>query len=178
MAVLPAFSPSHRMQNGVTLLASWHVRKKIGLPFCLLRADHLQDNGASVVDSAVREQASDKASSSTQDSMAAADTATTSGAGFDMVAAAEWPELPADVVLLSPSQCRTLWRQFSSDSMYAVRQVSILPMLRLSQTQSRQGSRWYGFAVVCISINIFTTHFPAPCFFRMLAALARRLGRD
>ena len=92
----------------------------------------MQDNGASVVDTAVREQASDKASSSTQDSMVAADTATTSGAGFDMVAAAEWPELPADVVLLSPSQCRTLWRQFSSDSMYAVRQVSTLPMLRLS----------------------------------------------
>ena len=48
-----------------------------------------------------------------------------------MVAAAEWPELPADVVLLSPGQCRTLWRQFSSDSMYAVRQVSVLAMLNL-----------------------------------------------
>lgn len=58
-----------------------------------------------------------------------------------MVAAAEWPELPADVVLLSPSQCRILWRQFSSDSMYAVRQVSTLPMLRLSQKQKATGQQ-------------------------------------
>jgi len=84
---------------------------------------HLQENGASVVDAAVMEQASDKATSSSQDSMTATDSATSSGSGFDLVAASEWPNLPAEVVLLSPSQCRTLWRQFSSDSTYAVQQV-------------------------------------------------------
>ena len=35
---------------------------------------------------------------------------------FDIVAASEWPGVAAERVLLSPSQCRTLWRQFSSDS--------------------------------------------------------------
>lgn len=85
---------------------------------------HLQENGASVVDTAVMEQASDKATSSSQDSMTATDSATSSGSGFDLVAASEWPDLPAEVVLLSPSQCRTLWRQFSSDSTYAVQQVA------------------------------------------------------
>ena len=85
---------------------------------------HLQENGASVVDTAVMEQASDKATSSSQDTMIAADLASSSGSGFDLVAASEWPHLPAEVVLLSPSQCRTLWRQFSSDSTYAVHQVA------------------------------------------------------
>ena len=66
----------------------------------------------------------------------------TSGAGFDMVAAAEWPELPADVVLLSPVQCRTLWRQFSSDSMYAVRQVSVVPMPRLFHVHMQHTPVW------------------------------------
>jgi hypothetical protein len=42
---------------------------------------------------------------------------------FDMVAASEWPGLPEQAVLLSPTQCRTLWRQFSSDSNTAVQQV-------------------------------------------------------
>ena len=83
----------------------------------------MQDNGVSVVDTAVMEQASDKASSSSRDSTAAADTAASSTSGFDLVAASEWPDLPVDVVLLTPAQCRTLWRQFSSDSMYAVQQV-------------------------------------------------------
>lgn len=83
----------------------------------ILRLDSKQENGCSVVDTAVMEQASDKASSSSQD------TAASSGAGFDLVAASDWPDLPAEVVLLSPAQCRTLWRQFSSDSIYAVRQA-------------------------------------------------------
>lgn len=81
-----------------------------------------------MVDTVVMEQASDKASSSSQD------TAASSGAGFDLVAASEWPDLPAEVVLLSPAQCRTLWRQFSSDSMYAVRQVSMKALLGFGQT--------------------------------------------
>ncbi len=78
-----------------------------------------------MVDTAVMEQASDKASSSSQDSIASADTAASSASGFDMVAASEWPDLPADAVLLTPAQCRMLWRQFSSDSVYAVQQVGI-----------------------------------------------------
>lgn len=45
------------------------------------------------------------------------------GEGFDLVAAAEWPGVPEAAVLLSPPQCRALWRQFASDSAYSVQQV-------------------------------------------------------
>ena len=45
------------------------------------------------------------------------------GDGFDLVAAAEWPGVPEDAVLLSPPQGRALWRQFASDSAYSVQQV-------------------------------------------------------
>ncbi len=80
-----------------------------------------------MVDTAVMEQASDKAASSSQDSLTTADTAASSTSAFDMVAASEWPDLPADAVLLTPTQCRMLWRQFSSDSVYAVQQVGSEP---------------------------------------------------
>ncbi len=42
---------------------------------------------------------------------------------FDIVAANDWPGVPPNRALLGPAQCRTLWRQFSSDSAYAVQQV-------------------------------------------------------
>ena len=41
----------------------------------------------------------------------------------DMMAAQEWPGMAPDLVLLSPAQCRQLWRQFSSDSSYIVQQA-------------------------------------------------------
>ncbi len=43
--------------------------------------------------------------------------------GFDMLSAAEWPGVPHAAVLLSPGQCRGLWRQFLSDSNFVVQQV-------------------------------------------------------
>lgn len=42
---------------------------------------------------------------------------------LDILAASEWPNISAAAVLLSPLQCRTLWRQFISDSNSHVQQV-------------------------------------------------------
>ena len=43
--------------------------------------------------------------------------------GVDIMASSEWPGVsPADV-LLSPGQCRTVWRQFLSDSTFTVQQA-------------------------------------------------------
>ncbi|KAK9824432.1 hypothetical protein WJX72_010204 [[Myrmecia] bisecta] len=44
-------------------------------------------------------------------------------AEFDIMSASEWPQAPAASVLLTPSQCRTLWRQFASDANYTVQQA-------------------------------------------------------
>ena len=48
-----------------------------------------------------------------------------SGPAFDLLAAAEWPGLPegSAEVLLTPAQVRSVWRQFTSDSTFAVQQA-------------------------------------------------------
>lgn len=42
---------------------------------------------------------------------------------FDFLSATEWPGLAEEDVLLSPPQCRTIWRQFTAESTLAVQQV-------------------------------------------------------
>ena len=42
---------------------------------------------------------------------------------FDIQSASEWPEVESSRVLLSPIQCRQLWRQFTSDSAFIVQQA-------------------------------------------------------
>lgn len=48
---------------------------------------------------------------------------TADGGGLDMLSLTEWPGVPQAAVLLSPGQCRSLWRQFLSDSNFIVQQV-------------------------------------------------------
>lgn len=42
---------------------------------------------------------------------------------FDIFSASEWPHIPEDNVLITPSQARTIWRQFVSDSALMVQQA-------------------------------------------------------
>ncbi len=44
-------------------------------------------------------------------------------AEWDTLAAPEWPGVPEKAMLLSPSRCRALWRQFTSDTNFIVQQV-------------------------------------------------------
>ena len=48
---------------------------------------------------------------------------TADGSGLDMLSLTEWPGVPPAAVLLPPGQCRSLWRQFVSDSNFIVQQV-------------------------------------------------------
>lgn len=45
-------------------------------------------------------------------------------AEWDTLAAPDWPGVPEKAMLLSPSRCRALWRQFTSDTNFIVQQVS------------------------------------------------------
>ena len=47
-------------------------------------------------------------------------------AEWDVLAAPEWPGVPAKSMLLSPSRCRALWKQFASDTNFIVQQVNHL----------------------------------------------------
>ena len=64
---------------------------------------------------------------------------------FDIQSASEWPGVKADRVLLSPVQCRQLWRQFTSDSAFVVQQAQatqVLILLHITYTsadRSRKG---------------------------------------
>jgi hypothetical protein len=42
---------------------------------------------------------------------------------FDLLSAVEWPGVAEEDVLLAPGQCRSIWRQFMSDSTFSVQQV-------------------------------------------------------
>lgn len=44
-------------------------------------------------------------------------------AEWDVLAAPEWPGVPAKSMMLSPSRCRALWKQFASDTNFTVQQV-------------------------------------------------------
>ena len=66
---------------------------------------------------------SEGASARGQEASSGAASSSEANASFDIVAASAWPGVPAERVLLAPAQCRTLWRQFASDSAYAVQQV-------------------------------------------------------
>lgn len=60
---------------------------------------------------------------------------------LDMLSLTEWPGVPPAAVLLPPGQCRSLWRQFVSDSNFIVQQVCCkhqLPPAGLWQASSVQ----------------------------------------
>ncbi len=86
-----------------------------------VRACELQADG-DAVERAVLALAADKAAALSASGPPAGG-APEGGGGFDLVAAAEWPGVAEAAVLLSPPQCRALWRQFASDSAYSVQQV-------------------------------------------------------
>ena len=51
-------------------------------------------------------------------------------AEWDTLAAPEWPGVPAKAMLLSPSRCRALWKQFASDTNFIVQQVQPVLTIR------------------------------------------------
>ena len=44
-------------------------------------------------------------------------------AELDLLASDEWPGVPSGAILLAPDKCRSLWRQFFSESARAVQQA-------------------------------------------------------
>ena len=50
-------------------------------------------------------------------------------AEWDTLAAPDWPGVPETAMLLSPSRCRALWRQFTSDTNFIVQQVGCSSLL-------------------------------------------------
>lgn len=61
---------------------------------------------------------------------------------FDIRSAAEWPGITAEEVLLSPTQCRQLWRQFASDSQLVVQQAQATQVCSHHPPGRRRRALW------------------------------------
>lgn len=75
-------------------------------------------------------------------------------AEWDTLAAPEWPGVSAQAMLLSPSRCRALWKQFTSDTNFIVQQVVPLLCYLLTSCRSHKlisSFHLYLDAVACSS---------------------------
>ncbi|GAB4820674.1 hypothetical protein N2152v2_007720 [Parachlorella kessleri] len=96
--------------------------------------------------------ASDKSGSAPSAAAAAGN-----GGEFDVLSASEWPEGAAGgrgEVLLAPPQCRTVWRQFSSESTLAVQQAMATQEANRA-AQNRMPPLWAIAAMVVLGFNEF-----------------------
>jgi hypothetical protein len=75
--------------------------------------------------------------------------------GFDLQSAAEWPAgIGEEDVLLSPPQVRSIWRQFMSDSTFAVQQALATQEANRA-AQNRLPPLWAIVAMVVLGFNEF-----------------------
>ena len=56
--------------------------------------------------------------------------------GLQALAASTWPGVPADCTLISPVQCRSLWRQFQAETEYTISQALA------AQEAAKRGKSW------------------------------------
>lgn len=96
---------------------------------------------------------------------------TSSGpASFDMLSASEWPALDKSTVLLTPSQCRNIWRQLLSDSDLIVQQA-----VATQEANRAAGNRmpplWAIAAMIVLGWNEFFSIMRNPLWLLVLAVL-------
>jgi len=86
---------------------------------------------------------------------------------FDIVSAAEWPSVAKEDVLLPPSQARTVWRQFSSDTALSIQQAKATQEAnRLAQ--NRLPPLWAMAAMVILGFNEFVAVLRNPLWLVLL----------
>jgi hypothetical protein len=86
---------------------------------------------------------------------------TADGSGLDMLSLTEWPGVPQAAVLLPPGQCRSLWRQFVSDSNFIVQQA-VATQEANRAASNRMPPIWAIAAMVVLGWNEFFTALRNP----------------
>ncbi|KAK9834006.1 hypothetical protein WJX81_002422 [Elliptochloris bilobata] len=119
----------------------------------VLRLDHPSPADGDAVERAVLALAADKAAALSPPE-AGVGGIPEGGEAFDLVAAAEWPGVAEGAVLLTPPQCRALWRQFASDSAYSVQQAQATQDANRAAT-NRMPPAWAIAAMVVLGFNEF-----------------------
>ncbi|CAK9174489.1 unnamed protein product [Ilex paraguariensis] len=82
---------------------------------------------------------------------------------FDPLASSTWEEVPASKTLITPVQCKSLWRQFKSETEYTVTQAIA------AQEASRRNNNWLPppwaiVALVVLGFNEFMTLLRNPLY--------------
>ncbi|XP_057797183.1 protein ROOT HAIR DEFECTIVE 3 [Salvia miltiorrhiza] len=89
--------------------------------------------------------------------------ATSRGISADPLASSSWDEVPSSKTLLTPVQCKTLWRQFTAETEYTVSQAIA------AQEASRRNNNWLPppwaiLALVVLGFNEFMTLLRNPLY--------------
>ncbi|MCJ1422125.1 Cell wall protein rhd3 [Sticta canariensis] len=89
---------------------------------------------------------------------------------LDLLADDEWPGVPPAAVLLQPDKCRTVWRQFFTDSARSVQQAVAVQDMRKA-TSSRMPPLWALVALVVLGYNEFIAVLYNPLWLILLVVL-------
>ncbi len=99
------------------------------------------------------------------------DTATSHYAtDFDLLSATEWPGVSKEDVLLTPSQARTVWRQFSSDVALSVQQA-VATQEANKLAQNKLPPLWAIIAMIFLGFNEFVAVLRNPLLLIFLILL-------
>jgi hypothetical protein len=109
--------------RGRSLATAGAAAPKLLLTIACRDASHIKAGGPPLVLepslSSLAEEAAGPGPGSKRSGSSGADASST----FDLLSAVEWPGVAEEDVLLAPGQCRSIWRQFMSDSTFSVQQV-------------------------------------------------------
>ncbi|KAL2534061.1 Protein ROOT HAIR DEFECTIVE 31 [Abeliophyllum distichum] len=88
---------------------------------------------------------------------------TNKGTSVDPLASSTWKEIPASKTLITPVQCKSLWRQFKAETEYTVTQAIA------AQEASRRNNNWLPppwaiVALVVLGFNEFMTLLRNPLY--------------
>ncbi|KAL3631994.1 hypothetical protein CASFOL_024978 [Castilleja foliolosa] len=94
-------------------------------------------------------------------------TSTNKGISVDPLASSSWDKVPSSDTLLTPVQCKSLWRQFKAETEYTVGQAIAAQALRLEA--SKRGNTWLPppwaiLALLVLGFNEFMTLLRNPLY--------------
>ncbi|CAN7129284.1 unnamed protein product [Brassica rapa subsp. narinosa] len=92
----------------------------------------------------------------------------------DPLASSTWDDIPSSRTLITPVHCKSIWRQFKTETEYTVTQaISAQAWLLYSQEANKRGSNWLPppwaiFALIILGFNEFMTLLRNPLYLGVL----------
>lgn len=90
--------------------------------------------------------------------------------GLHALAVSTWPGVPSNTTLISPVQCKSIWRQFQAETEYIVSQA-LAAQEAAKRGKSRLPPAWAMCAMVVLGFNEFMTLVQNPVYTAVLFVL-------